>query len=407
MPARYTRDPMTSSWPLKDVCIIAGIGTVGYFRKCDRTELSLAVDAVAQAAQDAGMDVKEIDGVITYQYNNDSIRPQELAQALGLPRMRLWIENYLGGTVGAELMAIAVMAIHCGMAKNVVVYRSAKHRSGRVRIGGSGASADTGSLEQFLVPYGWANFFTSMAPEAVRQMHEFGMKEEHLGSVALNAYANAALNEHAVAKGWGPKTMAEYMASPYLAYPFRRWDFASEADGACAYLVTAADHARNIRHKPVYITSLAQSATPEPMHAGRFAHYDYGGDSAIEGSAVYFGDELFGRAGLSRNDIDVALLYDANSLEIIKQLEGFGFCKRGEGGPFVASGAIGRTGQLPVNTSGGLLAEGYFHGTNLVNEAVEQLRGTAGARQVKGAEVALYSCGGGSTGGGGAILTVK
>ena len=256
---------------------------MGYFRRCDRTELSLAVEAVWQAAQDAGMDVKEIDGVITYQYNNDSIRPQELAQALGIPRMRLWIENYLGGTVGAELMAIAVMAIHSGMAKNVVVYRSAKHRSGRVRIGGSGASADTGALEQFLVPYGWANFFTSMAPMMVRHMHEFGTKEEHLGSVALNAYANAALNDHAVAKGWGPKTMAEYLASPYLAYPFRRWDFASEADGACAYLVTSAERARELRHKAVYITSLAQSATPEPMHAGRFAHYDYGGEQRDRG----------------------------------------------------------------------------------------------------------------------------
>jgi acetyl-CoA acetyltransferase len=398
---------MPHQWPHKDACIVAGVGTVGYFRHSVETEGSLAAQVVIKAAEDAGIPVKAIDGIITYTYNNDSVRPQEVAQALGLPKLRFWLENYLGGTAGVAFMAIAVMAINAGMASNVVVYRSAKHRSGRVRIGGTGQSADTGGLEQFLVPQGWANFFTSIAAEVVRHMHEFGTKEEHLGAVALNAYENAALNDRAVAKGWGPKTMGAYLESPYLAYPLRRWDFASEVDGACAYLVTSAERAGDLRSKAVYITALAQQATPEPMHVGRFAHYDHLGTDSVTGAAAYYADELFGISGVERADIDIAALYDQASFNVIKQVEDFGFCKKGEGGPFVASGAIARTGSLPVSSGGGLLAEGYAHGTNLVIEAVEQLRGAAGARQVPDARVALWTSGSGGPLGGGGILTTR
>lgn len=397
---------MTLGYRLKDELIIAGVSTLGYWRKTERTEVSLAAEVVLRSAEDAGIDVKEIDGIITYQYNNDSCRPQEVAQALGLPHLRFWLENWLGGTVGVELLAIAAMAIKSGMATNVVVYRSAKHRSGRVRIGGTGGAADTSGLEQFLVPYGWANFFTAIAPQAVRHMHEFGTKEEHFGAVALNAYANAQLNDRAVTKGWGPKVMDDYLASPYLAYPFRRWDFTSEADGACAYLVTSADRAGDIRTKPIYITSLAQAATPDPMHYGRFTHYDMVGNDPREGCAAYYSDELFDTAGVSREDIDVFCPYDHSTLGVILQLEDFGFCAKGEGGPFAASGAISRTGALPISPGGGLLAEGYMHGTNLLIDAVEQLRGTAGEHQIPDAKVALFACGASGPLGGGGILTV-
>jgi acetyl-CoA acetyltransferase len=115
---------------------------------------------------------------------------------------------------------------------------------------------------------------------------------------------------------------------------------------------------------------------------------------------------LFAGAGLNRSDIDVALLYDQDSFHVIRQLEDLGFCGKGEGGSFVDSGAIGLTGTLPVNTSGGLLAEGYLHGTNLVIEAVEQLRGDAGKRQVSGAKTAIVSYGPGPLGGG-LILTAR
>jgi acetyl-CoA acetyltransferase len=396
----------SSRWKLSDKAIISGVGTAGYFRSTEESEASLALQAVIGAARDAALDPKDIDGVITYQYNNDSVRPQEIAQSLGVHRLRLWLENWLGGTVGASLLAIAAMAVDAGMADNVVVFRSAKHRSGRVRIGGSGQAADTGGLEQFLVPQGWANFFTGMAADAVRYMYDFGMTEAHLGKVALNAYGNAALNDRAVGKNWGPKTLEEYYQAPFLAYPFRRWDFASEVDGACAFIVQSADRAADLPKKPVFISSAAQSSTPDPMHTGRFAHYDVSKINATRGAAAYFRDELFSGAGLSPSDIDLALLYDQDSFHVIRQLEDLGFCAKGEGGSFVDSGAIGLTGTLPVNTSGGLLAEGYLHGTNLVIEAVEQLRGEAGTRQVPGAKTAIVSYGPGPLGGG-LILTAR
>lgn len=399
-------DRMSQPWRLSDRAIISGVGTVGYFRQTDRSEASLAVQAVLAAARDAGLDPKEIDGLITYQYNNDSVRPQEVAQSLGVRTLRLWLENWLGGTVGASLLGIAAMAVDSGFANNVVVFRAAKHRSGRVRIGGSGQAADTGGLEQFLVPHGWANFFTSIAPDAVRYMHEFGLTEAQLGTVAVNAYANAALNDRAVGKNWGPKTLHEYFEAPFLAYPFRRWDFATEVDGACAFIVQAADRAGDIPKKPVYISSFAQASTPDPMHTGRFAHYDMSRNNATKGAAAYFADEMFGRAGIARSDIDLAYLYDQDTFHVVKQLEDLGFCGKGEAGPFIESGGIARNGALPVNTNGGLLAEGYMHGTNLVIEAVEQLRGEAGERQVQGAATSALSWGSGSLGGG-AILTVR
>jgi acetyl-CoA acetyltransferase len=396
----------SGTWPLSNKAIISGIGTVGYFRRSEASEAALAVEAVLAAAEDAGVDPKEIDGVLTYQYNNDSIRPQEVAQSIGSKRLNLWLENWLGGTIGASLLAIAAMAVETGMCRNVVVFRAAKHRSGRVRIGGSGQAADTGGLEQFLVPQGWANFYTSIAPDAVRYMHEFGMTEAHLGAVAVNAYANADLNPRAVGKGWGPKSLDEYFEAPFLAYPFRRWDFASEVDGSCAFLVQRADRAPDAKNGSVYINSVAQSSTPDPMHTGRFAHYDMSHNNGSRGAAAYFGDELFGQSSITRDDVDLALLYDQDSFHVIKQLEDLALCPKGEAGAFIESGGTRIGGKLPTNTNGGLLAEGYMHGTNLVIEAVEQLRNDAGDRQVSGAESAVLSWGSGALGGG-AILTVR
>jgi len=393
------------AWPLSRACVIAGVGTSGYYRGTERSEAYLGATAVAKAARDAGISPQEIDGLITYQYNNDTVRPSELAQALGIRSLNIHIENYLGGTVGAELMAIAVMYINAGMAENVVVYRAAKHRTGRVRIGGSGQAADAGGIEQFLVPHGWANFFVDQAAQAVRHMWQFGTTEEDLGAVAVNAYRNAQLNPRAVANGWGPQTMDEYLEAPYLAYPFRRWDFTSEADGACAYLVTSSDRAADLPSKPVYIAGLAQASTPQPQHMGRFAHFDLADENAIIGSAHYFRDDLFQRAECDPSAVDLAMIYDASSYSVISQLEDLGFCAKGEGGAYVSDGHIGLDGDLPVNPNGGLLAEGYLHGTNLVVEAVEQLRGECGDRQVDGAEVAIFTSGGAGTIGGGGILT--
>lgn len=304
-------------------------------------------------------------------------------------------------------MATAAMAVEHDMARHVVVYRSAKHRSGRVRIGGSGNSAEAERLEQFLVPCGWATPFVAQAVEAARHMHEYGITEEQLGAVALNAYRNAQLNPHAVCNGWGPKTLDDYLGSDYLAYPFRRWDYTSEVDGGCAYVVTSADRAGDLPHEAVYITALASQATENPMHIGRYTHFDTLGDNAVRGAASYFADQLFERADLERSDIDLAMIYDASSFSILKCVEDLGYCKKGEGGEFVSSGAIALEGSLPVNTSGGLLAEGYVHGTNLVVEAVTQLRHQAGPRQVTGARTALFTSGSSSPLANGGILTVK
>ncbi|MBN9068761.1 MAG: transporter, partial [Rhizobiales bacterium] len=163
-----------------------------------------------------------------------------------------------------------------------------------------------------------------------------------------------------------------------------------ESDGACAVLVTSADRARDMKHRPVYIMGGAYGGGPNQgedlFDAIRWPDHS-------RNYSAYIRDELWGSAGIGPSDIDVAEIYDCFTYSVLMQLEGFGFCGEGEGGPFVESGAIRREGKLPVNTHGGLLSEAYIHGFNHVLEAVRQLRGDAGERQIADAEIALTTAG--------------
>jgi acetyl-CoA acetyltransferase len=195
---------------------------------------------------------------------------------------------------------------------------------------------------------------------------------------------HASLNERAVRRE--PFTLAEYMASRIIADPYSLFDCCQETDGACAIVVCDADEAASLRHPPVHLLGAVLGAGPRPR-----LPFDGWADMSQSHFPV-LAKRLYDKTGLGPADIDVALIYDAFTWEVIKQLEDFGFCKQGEGGPFVASGAIAlRGGRIPVNPHGGLHSEAYVHGFNHVVEAVQQLRGDAGPRQVKDAHVALVT----------------
>jgi len=185
-------------------------------------------------------------------------------------------------------------------------------------------------------------------------------------------------------------TLDEYMASPMLADPLCKMDFCLETDGALAFVVSSAERAKDMPQKPVYITASAQLGTRD---WGRtFFWMGQTEEDFVTGGHREVAQRLWQTSGLGPKDIDVALIYDHFSPLVVMQLEDFGFCKRGEGGPFVESGVMRIDGALPVNPHGGNLSDGYVIGTTHIREAVEQLRGTA-VNQVKGARTALLSGG--------------
>jgi len=367
---------------LKDQAAIVGIGETVYNRDSGRTELSMAVEAAKRAIADAGLEPKDIDGMV--KFTADSTPQEELAACLGIPYLRYYGELGPLGGAACGLVIQAAMAVSRGMANNVVVYRSVNGRSGQ-RYGSGVVTTRRGEGNSaFTEPYGLLVPGQSSALRARRHMHDFGTTERHLGAVAVALRKHACLNPRAIMYG-RPITMEDYLNSKMFFDPLRIFDCALEADGANAFVVTSVERATN-KHRPVYIMSAAQ-ALPA---AGR-GH----GHSWDDSGASWLTPGLFGNAGVTPDDIDVIGFYDHFSPVIITKLEDYGFCKRGEGGPFVAEGHIELGGDKPVNTSGGHLSEAYLQGMNQIIEVVRQLRGESPA-QVENAQLGLVDSGDGA-----------
>ena len=372
-------------WNLRDKCAIAGIGQTEYSRASGRTVLDLASEACLKAAQDAGVALADIDGIISFNFN-DSVPAIAVASSLGIPHAMHAVDYAAGGN-GANLIVLAATAaIEAGLAKNVLVYRAMNGRSG-FRLGG-GRDMNARGVTQYTAPFGWITYPQAMAMWCRRHMIKYGTTQDQLAEVAITFRENAGLNEAAMLRA--PITRDDYFNSRMIVDPFRVLDICLESDGACAVLVTDSARARDLRQKPVYITGGAYGGG---LHQGDDLFDALRWPDHTRNYAASIADDLWKSAGLRPSDVDVAEIYDCFTYSIIMQLEGFGFCAEGEGGPFVKDGHINRTSSLPTNTHGGLLSEAYIHGFNHVLEAVRQLRHTAGARQVPDAEVALTTAG--------------
>lgn len=377
-------------WTLRDKHAIAGVGYTKYSSNSGVTVLDLALEACGNAAADAGIDRDEIDGIVSYTFN-DSVPGMAVATGLGLPPSGYVVDLQAGGNAADLVVQTAAMAIEAGLAKNVLVYRAMNGRSG-FRLGGGREMAAHG-ITQHTAPYGWISYPQAMAMWCRRHMVKYGTTSEQLGRVAVLCRGNAAHNERAMKRE--PITLDDHQNSRMIVDPFRLLDICLETDGACALLVTSAEQARDLRQTPVYIMGAA-------FGGGRNQ-----GDDLFDGLrwsdqahnfSRYIADDLWASAGVGPGDVDVAEIYDCFTYSVISQLEGFGFCPEGEGGRFVEDGNIGPGTDLPINTHGGLLSEGYIHGLNHVVEAVEQLRGQSGKRQVADAEIALTTAGSMSNG---------
>ncbi|WP_101788932.1 thiolase C-terminal domain-containing protein [Nonomuraea indica] len=361
----------------RDRTAIAGVGYTPFGKDSGVSTLTLACRAIMAALDDAGLTPDDVDGLATHRVG-DSAAPSLVGPALGIHDPHWHLDQFGGGSVSHAVVAQAALAVAAGVAETVVCYRAINARS-EFRMGGTGRALPVSPEVQYQAPYGYVAPPQQFAMYARAHMLKYGTRAEHFGQIAVTQRANAAKNPRALMRT--PITLDDYLAGRWIAEPFRLLDCCLETDGACALVVTSAERARDLRRPPVLVSAAAWG--------GGQSHLSGGPSDPTVTAAAALAPRLYGQAGLGPADVDVAQLYDCFTYSVIVQLEDYGFCPKGEGGPYVASGATALGGPLPVNTHGGFLSEGYVHGVNHIAEAVSQLRGDAGDRQVPGAEVAL------------------
>lgn len=339
---------------------ITGVGATAFSRSAGRSVLGLATEASLRAVEDAGLRVGDIDGVITYFHNQDTVAPRQLIQALGLGECNFQVMNALGGGWACAAVATAAMAIHAGLCRNVLVFRALKGRSEPsqpARI----APAEL----QWSRPFGLSHAAARFGPHVVAHMARHGTTSIDFAHLAVTQRAHARLNSKAMMTD--PMTVEDHQASPWVTYPFRLLDCCIRSDGAVAVIVSAADRARDMRQAPVYIRS---------MMGGSMGH-QHGtlhAPGLWELNAHQAAAKLYAGADMAPADIDLAELYDPFTGMCLMHMEGFGLAGPGEAGASVRAGDTGLDGAIPVNTHGGLLSEAYMHGLGHVIEAVQQLR---------------------------------
>ncbi|MCU4185932.1 hypothetical protein K6U06_16295 [Acidiferrimicrobium sp. IK] len=363
---------------------IAGVGYTKLSKRSGRSVLDLATEACRAAIEDAGLGLSDVDGVGSFMVLGDSVSSEAVATALALRQSRYVMDFQQGGQSPAWVVANAAMAVSLGYAENVVVFRALNGRSG-IRVG---SSAFLGGAGQYRYPIGYDTYMQYIAMWARRYLIETGRQPEEFGEIPIAQRWYGERNERAIQRK--PLDRAAYLASSKVVDPFRVPDCTSEVDGGCAVLVTTLDRARDLPHRPARIASAAYRAGARPgLDIGDHLLYrDY-----THNFTSLLRDELYARAGIGPEDVEFAEIYDCFSSTVVFGLEGLGFCGRGEAVDFVASGATAIDGRLPVNTNGGLLAEGYLHGMNTIAEAVLQIQGRCGERQVPHNEVAVVTSG--------------
>jgi acetyl-CoA acetyltransferase len=366
---------------------VAGVGESTYYvrGKAPDTEFQLACTAIGRAAEDAGLRLQDIDGIVSYMdQRNDPLR---LGHALGLKRLT-WAASTWGGggNNAAAAVQIADAAVSAGYAKNVIAFRALAQgqfgRFGRPR----GLTGHVEGDMAWKAPYGLLSPAQECALHTKRFMHDHGISQQALCDIALACYANAQRNPRALRHG-SPLTREKYHASRWIVEPFHIYDCCPENDGAAAVVVTTAERAADLAQTPVPILSAAQGLGPKY------------GFTAFQGRwfpGMFYEDvgrTVFERAGVKASDIDVLQLYENFTGPVMMTLCEMGFCEPDGVEDFVSGGALeGPDAKLPFNTSGGNIGEAYIHGFELMNEAVRQVRGESTC-QVEKVDLSLVVAG--------------
>ncbi|MEQ1438850.1 lipid-transfer protein [Fontimonas sp. SYSU GA230001] len=370
---------------------IAGIGATEFSKESGRSELQLAAECSLAACQDAGVDPRDIDGMITFTIDNsDEIG---LARCLGVKDLAYTTRIPGGGAAAAATIYQAMALVNAGLCNNVLIWRAMNERS-QYRFGqnptnmqGYTGGHGTGTL-LWCIPFGAMTPASWAALSAGRYMQKYGVTNRDLGYVTVQQRAYAATNPAAWFYG-KPITIEDHQASKWIQEPtLRLLDCCQESDGGVAILVTSLERARDLRQKPVRILGACQSIPYNVEVISNFYHDDL----TVMPEAHGVAKRLYRQTGLRPTDMQAAMIYDAFTPQVLMQLEAFGFCKPGEAADFVKSGALALDGQLPTNTHGGLIGEAYIHGMNSMAEGVRQVRGTS-VNQVQRVQHVLVSSG--------------
>ena len=362
---------MAQQHTIRGKVAIAGIAETAYYKRgqAEDAEFKMGLQAILGAAEDAGIDVREIDGFASY--SNDRNSPERFATALGIPEYRF--SNMFwggGGGGGSGAVANASAAIVAGYANTVVVYRAlAQGQFGR--FGQGAAVARIPGDAAFTAPYGLMSPAQSFAMRVRRFMHDHGVNQQALRAIALTSYAHAQHNPRAVMNG-RELTEEIYDGSRWIVEPFHLFDCCMENDGAAAVILTTSERARDLKQTPAFLLGASQGSD---YRQGAAAHNapDYATSNFKQ-----VAKHLYEQAQIAPADVDVLQSYENFTGGVMMSMVEHGFCEPGEVNEFFTPERFrAPDGELPLNTSGGNLAECYMHGLELITEAVRQVRGSS------------------------------
>jgi acetyl-CoA acetyltransferase len=368
---------------------IAGIGATEFSKDSHRSELRLAVEAVAAALDDAGLTADQVDGLTTF--TADTNPEIDIARALGMGQLTFFSRVHYGGGAACATVQQAALAVSAGVADVVVCYRAFNERSGaRFGTGMQGRpprpTAEMAQLAPYL-PVGLLTPAAWVAMAAQRYLHLSGATTDALGWVAVADRRHAATNPAAYFYE-RPITLEDHRNSRFIVEPLRLLDCCQETDGGQALVVTSLERARDLPRPPAVVLAAAQGSGADQDMMTSYYRDDLSG---LPEMAVV-ARQLWQTSGLRPDDVQAAILYDHFTPYVLTQLEELGFCGRGEAKDFVADGQIELGGRLPINTHGGQLGEAYLHGMNGIAEAVRLVRGTS-VNQVPGLSNVVVTAG--------------
>jgi len=365
---------------------IVGVATAGCGEAPGMSDLEILAQAAKAAVEDAGLAMKDMDGLCTANLNA-AMWPLNVVECLGI-RPKFVEGTNIGGAAFVAHQLPAMLALDAGVCDAVLVCYGSTQRTAAFGRKERGAARILLDPDPFQSPYQPFNPPSSYALIAARHMYQYGTTRRHLAEVAVAARKWAQLNPEAFSRD--PLDIDTVLKARMISDPFTAYDCCLVTDGAAAYVMTRAERAKDLKKKPIYILSNATAVWHRSVSGMR--------DLTVTPSTES-GERAFAAAGLGPKDMDVVQIYDAFSINTILALEDLGFCGKGEGGPFVEDGAIAPGGRLPVNTNGGGLScvHPNMYGAFATIEAVRQLRGECGERQVKGATTALVNGNGGNS----------
>ncbi|HKI98425.1 MAG TPA: thiolase family protein [bacterium] len=380
--------PGNGNESIRGKCAIAGVGITEMGKIYDRSVNDFATEAIFLALDNAGLKASDLDGLLINSGLEGGLSPA-FQNTLGLKDLRLLNHMNAFGATAASMVQFAALAIDAGMANTVAcVFADAPLKPDR-GAGDAYKSRGVASLPEgyasLMWAYGYFGANCGYALAARRHMELYGTTSEQLGAIAVSQRAWATMNPRAQMRT--PITLADHQASRYVVEPLRLLDCCLVSNGGVAVIVTSAERARDLKQKPAYVLGMGQGHPGDPQQAGYEPQVNTGARQA--------GQTAFRMAGIAPQDIRACEIYDCYTYTVLVTLEDYGFCPKGEGGAFVQNGKLGPGGSLPTNTGGGQLSSFYMWGMTPLSEAVLQLQGQCGERQIADSRYVLVTGNGG------------